>query len=111
MKIEPGKNIAIKVPQYKWSETVEFYRNRVGLKVKAETPDYVSFEFGQMTLWIDRVPHRSQSDVWLELFCDDPARALVQLNSPLRDELEPLDGVEGHWTSDPSGTILLIRRE
>ena len=28
----------------------------------------------------------------------------------LRDALEPLDGVEGHWTSDPAGVILLVRK-
>jgi hypothetical protein len=24
--------------------------------------------------------------------------------------LEPLDGVTGHWTSDPAGTVLLVRK-
>ena len=31
--IEPGKNIAIKVPLHKWEETVAYYRDRVGLKL------------------------------------------------------------------------------
>jgi extradiol dioxygenase family protein len=109
--LRPGKNIAIKVPLHRWIETVSFYRDRVGLKEKTSSQDTVAFEFGGMTLWIDRVPHQSQTDVWLELFSDDPSNALEHLGAPRRDELEPLDGVEGHWTSDPSGVILLVRKE
>lgn len=109
--IVPGRNIAIKVPQHRWAETVAFYRDRVGLRQTKATPDTVAFEFGAMTLWIDRVERQSQTDVWLELFADDPDRALEALGSPMRDELEPLDGVTGHWTSDPAGVVLLVRRE
>lgn len=109
--IRPGRNIAIKVPLHRYDETVAFYRDRVGLEVTRTMDDSVGFRFGEMTLWIDQVPHQSQVDVWLELFSDDPARALAELGSPQRDELEPLDSVTGHWTSDPAGTILLVRKE
>jgi catechol 2,3-dioxygenase-like lactoylglutathione lyase family enzyme len=108
--IRPGQNIAIKVPLHRWAETVAFYRDRVGLAVVKDTPDTVAFAFGAMTLWIDRVATQSQADVWLEVFADDPDAALAHLGSPIRDELEPLDGVTGHWTSDPAGVILLVRR-
>lgn len=111
MDIRPGKNIAIKVPLHKWDETVAYYRDKVGLAVTREMTNSVGFAFGAMTLWIDRVPAQSQTDVWLELFTDDPDRALRQLESPQRDELEPLDSVQGHWTSDPAGVVLLLRRE
>lgn len=111
MNLRPGKNIAIKVPVHRWSETLAFYRDRVGLTVTKDTADSVSFAFGDMTLWLDRVPAQSQVDVWLELFTDDPVAALSHLGSPQRDELEPLDGVTGHWTSDPAGTVLLVRKE
>lgn len=109
--MRPGRNIAIKTPLYRWQETVEFYRDRVGLKVVRELDDSIGFEFGTMTLWIDRVMHQSQVDVWIELFDDDPDAALARLGSPRRDELEPLTGVTGHWTSDPAGTIVLLRRD
>lgn len=109
--IVPGRNIALKIPLHRWNETVAFYRDRVGLTVTREMKDSVGFQFGEMTLWIDRVPHQSQADVWLELFTDDPDSALVALGSPRRDELEPLDGVTGHWTSDPAGTVLLVRKD
>ncbi|NJM83507.1 MAG: hypothetical protein HC844_14450 [Tabrizicola sp.] len=109
--ITPGKNTAIKVPLHKWQETVAFYRDRVGLQPIRETPDTVAFALGSMTLWIERVERQSQVDVWLELFSDDADQALTHLGSPRRDELEPLDGVNGHWTSDPSGVVLLLRKE
>jgi hypothetical protein len=110
MSLSPGKNIAIKVPMWKWAETVGFYRDRVGLTVLRETTETVAFAFGAMTLWVDCVARQSQVDVWLELFADDPDAALDRLGSPRRDELEPLDGVEGHWTSDPAGVVLLVRK-
>lgn len=109
--IEPGKNIAIKVPQHKWQETVAFYRDRAELEVIKELENSIGFAFGGMTLWIDKVETQSQVDVWLELFTDDPDAALERLQSPKRDELEPLDQVNGHWTSDPAGVILLLRNE
>ena len=107
--IEPGRNIAIKVPLYKWEETVACYQEKVGLKVTKKLENSIGFAFDAMTLWIDRVEHQSQVDVWLELFADDPDETLARLGSPRRDELEPLDDVSGHWTSDPAGTVLLIR--
>lgn len=108
--LTPGRNIAIKVPLYRWDETVAYYRDRVGLEIVRVLDDSIGFRFGEMTLWIDRVAHQSQGDVWLELFTDDPDGALAALGSPRRDELEPLTGVTGHWTSDPAGTVLLVRQ-
>ena len=108
--ISPGRNIAIKVPLYKWEETLAFYRDRVGLKVTKTLENSVAFAFGDMTLWIDRVAAQSQTDVWLELFTDRPDVALEHLQSPERNTLEPLDGVTGHWTSDPAGVVLLLRK-
>jgi len=109
--IEPGRNIAIKVPLHKWDETVAFYRDRVKLSVINELPNSVAFSFGSMTLWIDKVEKQSQVDVWLELLTDEPDKALQTLESPMRDELEPLDDVNGHWTSDPAGVVLLVRKD
>lgn len=109
--MEAGKNIAIKVPLHRWEDTVAFYRDKVGLTVARELENSTGFEFGAMTLWIDRVPAQSQMDVWIELFDDDPDVALSSLGSPKRDELEPLTNVTGHWTSDPAGTVILLRKE
>ncbi|MGJ8527932.1 hypothetical protein [Maritalea sp.] len=88
-----------------------FYRDRVGLTPTKEQANSVAFAFGDMTLWIDRVEKQSQVDVWLELFTDDPDKALETLESPKRDELESLDNVNGHWTSDPAGVVLLLTND
>lgn len=109
--IRPGRNIAIKVPLHRWDAMVAFYRDKVGLAVERTTEASVAFRFGDVTLWLDRVPHQSRADVWLELLVDDPDAALARLEGPVRDELEPLEGIVGHWTSDPAGTVLLVRRE
>lgn len=109
-QITPGRNIAIKVPLHRWEEMVAFYRDRLGLAVTREGEGSYGFAWGPMTLWLDRVPHQSQVDVWLEVFSDDPAAALAGLGSPRRDELEPLGGTVGHWTSDPAGVVLLVRQ-
>lgn len=111
MEITPGRNIAIKVPLHRWEETVAYYRDKVGLNVAKVLTNSVGFNFGSMTLWVDRVEKQSQVDVWLELFSDDPDQALEKLGSPRRDELEPLEGVRGLWTSDPAGVVLLVRNE
>ena len=63
-----------------------------------------------MNLALDRVDTQSQVDVWLELTTDDLNDAFDALRSPKRDELEPLDGLDAHWTSDPAGTVLLVRK-
>lgn len=57
------------------------------------------------------MPHQSQTDDWIELFDDNPDAALASLGSPRRDELEPLTGVSGLWTSDPAGTVILLRKD
>lgn len=109
-KITAGLNIAIKVPLFRWEETVAFYRDRAGLEIVRGSENTVALRFGEMTLWLDRVRHQSKGDVWLELFSDDPDAAVSRLGGPVRDELEPLGGVTGHWTSDPAGTVLLVRK-
>ncbi|WP_137110992.1 VOC family protein [Rhodobacter sp. SY28-1] len=111
MQITPGRNIAIKVPAHRWEEMLAFYRDRIGLAVRRDGPENIALAFGEITLWLDRVPQQSQVDVWLELTSDDPDAALAHLGSPQRDELEPLDGVSGHWTSDPAGVVLLLRKD
>lgn len=108
--IKPGRNIAMKVPPHLWTETLAFYRDRLGLSVQREAEDTVALAFGEMTLWLDRVPHQSQTDLWLELISDDPTEDVARLGGPVRDDLEPLEGVAGHWTSDPAGTVLLVRK-
>lgn len=110
---EAGRNVAIKVPQHRYAQTVEFYRDTLGLPdLGARSASHV-FQFGSLRLWIDCVPHQSQTDVWLEVRTEDPDAAaewLAARGTAVRDELEPLGDVPGHWISDPAGVVLLLTR-
>ena len=64
--IGPGRNIAIKVPLHRWDEMVAFYRDRIGLRVARQMRDSIGFDFNGFTLWLDRVPHQAQADLWLK---------------------------------------------
>jgi len=108
-QVEAGRNIALKVPAFRHADTVAFYRDRVGLPVLQEREDTVLFAFGSVRLWVDRIEHQSQMDVWLELVTDDVEGATVALAAPVRQGLEPLGNVDGRWISDPAGTVLLLR--
>lgn len=108
-----GRNIAIKVPKHRYAETVAFYRDVLRLPHVGSSASSETFQFGALRLWIDCVPHQSQVDVWLEVRSDDAdaaARWLQARGIPVRDELEPLDDVPGHWISDPAGVVLLLTR-
>ena len=106
-----GDNIALKVPAFQFEETVRFYRDIIGLPEKGREGSSRAFQFGPVTLWVDRVEGASRTDVRLELFtedADDAADWLARQGTPVRDELEPLDGVRGHWISDPAGVVHLL---
>lgn len=108
---EGGPNIAMKVPSHRFDATVAFYAEVLGLERLAEheTP---AFAFGASTLWIDRVPHLSQTEVWLEVRCDDAEAA----SDWLRDHgivhaeaLEPLpEEFRGTWVLAPSDVVHLV---
>jgi uncharacterized protein (TIGR02246 family) len=107
-----GSDIAIKVPRYRFEAMVAFYRDVVGLPSLGREGDSESFRFGSIRLWLDRVDHQSQTDVWLSLFTDDPDGAFAWLQAqgvPAREEVEPLGDFPGHWVSDPAGVILIVR--
>lgn len=107
-----GSNIALKIPKFRFEETLKFYRHTLRLPYLGEHQGTHVFQFGPMRLWLDRVETYSQADVWLELHTDDPDQAadyLADLGTPIRDEIEPLE-IPGHWISDPAGIIHLISR-
>lgn len=106
-----GRNIALKVPRFRFLETVAFYRDTLRLPYLGERGTSQVFQFGSMRLWLDEVSHYSQVDVWLELSTDDLERAVAHLTAaqtPVRNELEPLGNFRGHWISDPAGVIHLL---
>ena len=106
-----GDNIALKVPAFRFEETVSFYRDVIGLPDLGKEGSSRAFRFGPVTLWVDCVEEGSQTDVWLELFTEDADGAagwLAEHGTPVRDELEPLAGVKSPWISTPAGGVHLL---
>ncbi|MGP4041216.1 hypothetical protein ACTWP4_15150 [Gracilibacillus sp. D59] len=64
MKIEGGNNIAIKIPKYRFKETVAFKKDILGLRLKVKEEKSFAFEFGGSTLWLDCMDNYSQQDVY-----------------------------------------------
>jgi len=109
-----GGNIVLKIPQYRFAETVAFYRDILRLPYLGQRDTSHVFQFGAMRLWLDEVPGYSQVDVWLELRTDDLEGAVAHLTTaqtPIRDELEPLGDFRGHWISDPAGVVYLLAQQ
>lgn len=115
-KFMPGKNIAMKIPVHEFEETVEFYRDILGLEeTDVSSPDEiksVTFQFGDKVLWLDSIASISQAEIWLEIVADDieaAAQYLGEKNCIRRDEIEPLpDGFKGFWLSNPANIIHLV---
>ncbi|MEL6570117.1 MAG: VOC family protein [Pseudomonadota bacterium] len=110
-----GKNIAMKLPERSYAQTVGFYEDVLGLEIVDQDDDGTIFKFGEVFLNLDRVPLQSQTDIWLELVVDDIAAAQADLSAQgvtLCDEVEALpDGFEGFWIASPSSTIHLVGAE
>jgi len=109
-----GRNIALKVPLHRWAATVDFYERTLGLAVQRRDAASVAFAFGPNVLWIDRVEHLSQAEVWLEVVADDVAAADAQLakdgtvRCPAVEVLPP--NVEGFWIVNPADVVHLVTR-
>lgn len=110
VKFSGGRNIAMKVPSHQYDAVVRFYRDVIGLE-PIDRPE-VGFKFGANNLWIDRVPHISQAELWLELTTDDTKAAADHLkkNDVVRcDDIEPLgESFDGFWISSPASIIHLV---
>ncbi len=107
-----GVNIAIKCPYHTYEATLAFYRDTIGLPLLEEEPEGSVFQFGNIRLWLDRVPNLSHPDIWLELQTNDTeaAASYLKVNGvPRRDEVEQLrEDFDGFWVSSPAGTIHLV---
>lgn len=110
-----GVNVAMKIPKSQFDATVAFYRDVLGFDVRREggqgTPVSYSMQFGPVRLWLDRVDNYAHADVWLEVATNDLAAATRHLaahGTRIRDELEPLYGVNGHWIANPAGVVHLL---
>ena len=112
-KFSGGKNIAMKVPPHQYDDTVEFYKDTLGLEeIDGPAGDAVGFKFGANNLWIDKVPSMSQAELWLEIVVDSTSKAAEVLRDagiPRCDEIEELgDNFDGYWISSPASIIHLV---
>lgn len=112
-KFRGGRNIAMKVPPHAFDATVAFYRDVLRLPEITRHAPEVGFEFGACQLWIDRVPHLSQAETWLEIVADDidAARgALAEAAGVVRcDAIEALaDGARSFWILNPASVVHLV---
>jgi catechol 2,3-dioxygenase-like lactoylglutathione lyase family enzyme len=107
-----GRNVAIKVPEHAFEATVAFYRDTLALSMVYDAVGTKAFEFGPLRLWIDRMPHLAQGEMWLELVASDTARAAEHLASrgAVRcDEVEKLPpDLDGFWIMNPAGIVHLV---
>ncbi|GIN20660.1 hypothetical protein J1TS3_17940 [Siminovitchia fordii] len=106
-----GNNIALKIPKFKYSETVHFYKEVIKLPYLGFMSESHAFQFGDATLWLDCMDNYSQQDVWLEIQTDNvkiAAEYLQENHINRRDEVEVHENSEGYWISDPCGTILRV---
>jgi catechol 2,3-dioxygenase-like lactoylglutathione lyase family enzyme len=114
-KFAAGHNIAMKIPSHEFSRTVEFYRDILGLPLIEEEVPNIVFEFGGMRLWLDKVDHISQAEIWLEIESNDVEAAAEYLKGhglTRRDDIEPLpEGFKGFWISNPANIIHLVSQD
>ncbi len=107
-----GRNVAIKVPEHAFELTVAFYRDTLGLPLVYDAAGTKAFDFGPIRLWIDRMAHLAQAEMWLELIAPDTAKAAAHLAAAgvVRcDEVERLPpDLDGFWILNPAGIVHLV---
>ena len=107
-----GVNVAMKLPERLYEDTLAFYRDTLGMPVLEERDDGALVQFGPIRLHLDRLPRQSQTDIWLQVVTPDTAAAAQHL---ARHGIEPCNEVEplpkrfdGFWIASPSSTIHLV---
>ncbi len=112
VKFSAGKNIAMKVPAHQFEQTVQFYRDIIGLRQIKENEPEVVFKFGDKNLWIDKANNLSQAEIWLEIECKNINEAKKYFKAKeitRRDEIEKLPrGLQAFWITNPCDIIHLI---
>jgi len=107
-----GRNVAIKVPEHAFEATVAFYRDTLNLTVVYDAVGTKAFDFGPIRLWIDRMPHLAQAEMWLEVIAPDTTEAgqhLAGAGVVRCDEVEKLPpDLDGFWILNPAGIVHLV---
>src|SRR5690606_814432 len=108
VEFKGGNNIALKIPKFKYSKTVHFYKEVIKLPYLGFMSESHAFQFGDFTLWLDCMDNYSQQDVWLEIQTDNVKIAAEYLHENQinrRDEVEIHENSDGYCISDPCGTV------
>ena len=112
VRFSGGNNIAIKTPPHEFDATVRFYRDILSFTQVETTDRSAAFDFGALTLWVDKVDGISQAEVWLEIHTPDSSSAkafLADHRVVARNEIEDLpSGFRGFWISSPGNIIHLV---
>lgn len=114
--MQPGRNIAMKVPAAEFAATVAFYETTLGFRVLSREASSVRFDHGGgHFLWIDRVEGFAKAEVWLEIHTTDLQVAEEKLKEACIgrcDEVEPLPGgMKAFWIKNPAGVVHLVMEE
>lgn len=112
--LKASNNIALKIPQELFEETLHFYRDILLMdteEIQVNGPQVIrsaKISFGSICLWLDAVPARKEPRILLELSTDQlqKARAYFMANEIafVNPEEEGLENVD--WIKDPAGNIL-----
>lgn len=111
-----GNNIAIKIPIELYEETLHFYRDILLLETEEQQIDHPSIikstkvKFGDINLWLDAVPQKKETKIYLELNTNQMQNALDYLSTNkiqiAADEDEQSPDIQ--WIKDPAGNTLLL---
>jgi catechol 2,3-dioxygenase-like lactoylglutathione lyase family enzyme len=106
-----GNNVAMKLPPHHFERAVTFYRDTLGLTVE-DRGESKLVEFGPIRLWLDRCPHFSQTELWLEVVTsnsDAAARHLGERQVVRCDPIEKLpEGFRGFWIASPADIVHIV---
>ncbi|MCS2158397.1 hypothetical protein MUU48_16015 [Scandinavium sp. H11S7] len=114
-EMKGGIDIALKVPSHQYQQTLDFYRNTIGLEEMTDKAPSTGFILGPNRLWIDEAPAMSQAEIWLELFTPDFKHAekhLAEQGVTRCDSVELLpEGFKGGWIMNPCNIVHMVREE
>ena len=114
-----GANVVLKIPLDRYDKTVQFYQDVLGFKLAPYLHEFTGqshyCRVGTLTLWLDRLDHFSQTDVWFELNTNDiqQARSYLSKNGVnFRPELEKLpEDINADRISHPAGIVMILNED
>ncbi len=114
---EAGNNITLRIPKEHYEATLRFYRDILLLDVEEKPTDHpagslaAKVQFGNSTLWLNRMDETAQPDTWLQLRTNDITAALnyLQANGITSEDMQGAAPEGMHLIRDPAGNMLLLK--